>query len=147
MGFSVTALPTSKLYISEVLRDSGVTCLQEIKFASREQLFMYLQCRHFRSLFGNQFGEKDFDLSLATSKISLYKIFDGLFYDGITLGRVTSMYVYGGLLALQLYKTYSFREMHSLVSDWIDEYISAYLKQRLVMQDRWKYYAPLFHLE
>lgn len=102
-------------------------------------------CRAFSALYREKFSDKDFILSLQHAKPSLHKIFNRLFFDGVTLGRVTSMYAYGAFYAEEYLKR-NLTDICFAIPCWINEYVITYLKPRLITEKRWDTYERLFHL-
>lgn len=105
---------------------------------------MFMQCHEFQTQFATQFSQLDFDVT-ENAKENFSKILEHLFKNGVTLGCIVSMYVYGALLALKFLKS-GLHHNCLLVPDWIDEYVTVCLKPVLVAQDRWQFYEKLFHL-
>lgn len=138
------SMSTAQLYIFEVLRQYGLQC-PERRIDSIYQIFMLHQIYKFASLYRNQFSSKDFDVGRASGHVSLRRIFDNIFVDGVNLGRVVAMYAYGGWIAVEYLKC-NFPEICYHIPVWIDDYICTHLKPRLILQDRWQCYKKLFHL-
>lgn len=134
------------MYILEILRENGFQCSNRKHFASKHQDFMFLQCYHYQKLYSDQFSTNDFDLSLSNSEMSIRKIFDKLFENGVNLGRLVSMYVYGALFALEILKKGVMPLVCLLVPDWIDDYILSCLKPMLMQQNRWECYEKLLNV-
>lgn len=137
-------MSTSKYYIFDLLRSKGVQC-PKIHLASSYQLYMVYQCHQFYALYQEQFKSQDFDVNALTAPGSLQKIFETLFENGVTLGRITAMYIYGALFALEFLKCNE-SSAALLIPDWIDNFTLDFLKPRLLNENRWHCYQKLLHL-
>lgn len=137
---------TARLYIYEVLRKNGHPCVkdQHITFASRAQLSMYLHCctiqeyygKYFLGTYGTTRGARRF----------LFEIFDAVFKDGINFNWLLYMYAYAALVALKIMRSDDMPWVCMCVPAWVDEYILLHMKPRLLAENRWHIYAPLFNL-
>ena len=137
-------MTTSQVYIFSELRKKGIPC-PDVKLKSRAQVFIFYECHclqplvHAEENLLSNFHYSD----VASACTNLYKVYDELFCNGITLGCVLSMYVFAGLLAT----TFTFPSEAVKIADWVDDYILTRLKPTLIELNRWQYYAPLFCVE
>lgn len=139
------AMSTAQVFIFEILRENGLLQCPPTYFASINQLVAFCQCKKFASLYGGQFTERDFDLSLTTGRMHFEKVLTELFETGVTLGRVIAMYVYAGTYAVRFLKC-NVPEICFVLPDWVDDYVRTYLKPRLISSNRWEAYEKLFNL-
>ena len=103
------------------------------------------RCRYYQDLYRSYLARQHYDSSPVTAPISLDIFLEGLFEDGITLQRIVLMYAYGGVLALEMLKR-NLPAMSVQVPEWIDTYISKYIRPRVANEYRLKLYEKLFHL-
>lgn len=142
-GFS--AASTAKIFIGEVLRNLGFQAPETRTYASLPQLYMILQSRAAHEECYDFLTNENIEVS-ANAKRFLFQKFDELFSPGVTIQKLAIMYGVAGALATLFFKRGFAADAFAWIPNWVDQYLTCYMKPVLLVKNRWSVYEKCLNV-